>query len=52
VGAEPGMKLRTHILIVLVLGVLTFGSAAFSAVAASDSHSSASSTFRLVCPLH
>ena len=45
------MKLRTHLLIVLVLGVLTFGSAAFQAAAASDD-SSPSSTFRLVCPLH
>jgi hypothetical protein len=44
------MRLRTHILIVLVLGVLTFGAAAFQAAAAGDS--SPSSTFRLVCPLH
>jgi len=45
------MKLRTHLLIVLVLGVLTFGSAALQAAAAGDD-SSPSSTFRLVCPLH
>jgi hypothetical protein len=45
------MKLRTHLLIVLVLGALTFGSAAFQAAAASPD-SSAGSTFRLVCPLH
>ena len=51
VGAEHRMKLRTHILIVLVLGVLTFGAAAFQAAAASGD-SSPSSTFRLVCPLH
>ena len=42
------MKLRTHLLIVLVLGALTFGSAALQA--APDS--TAGSTFRLVCPLH
>ena len=45
------MKLRTHLLIGLVLGVLTFGSAARQAAAASPD-SSADSTFRLVCPLH
>ena len=45
------MRLRTHVLIVLVLGVLTFGAAAFQAAAASGD-SSPSSTFRLVCPLH
>jgi hypothetical protein len=45
------MKLRTHLLIVLVLGVLTFGSAALQAAAAGGD-SSPSSTFRLVCPLH
>jgi hypothetical protein len=45
------MKLRTHVLIVLVLGVLTFGSAALQAAAAAPG-SSAGSTFRLVCPLH
>ena len=50
-GAEHRMKLRTHLLIVLVLGVLTFGSAALQAAAASRD-SSAGSTFRLVCPLH
>ena len=32
-GAEHRMKLRTHLLIVLVLGVLTFGSAALQAAA-------------------
>jgi hypothetical protein len=52
VGAEHRMKLRTHLLIVLVLGVLTFGSAALQAAAASGGDSSPSSTFRLVCPLH
>ena len=46
------MRLRTHLLIVLVLGVLTFGSAAFQAAAAADPHSSVGSSFRLVCPLH
>jgi len=45
------MKLRTHLLIVLVLGVLTFGSAALQAAAAAPD-SAAGSTFRLVCPLH
>ena len=45
------MRLRTHLLIVLVVGALTFGSAAFSAAAAGES-SSPSSTFKLVCPLH
>ena len=45
------MRLRTHLLIVFVVGALTFGSAAFQAAAA-DPHSSAGSTFRLVCPLH
>ena len=45
------MKLRTHLLIVLVLGVITFGAAGLQAAAAA-SHSSPSSTFRLVCPLH
>jgi hypothetical protein len=45
------MRLRTHLLIVLVVGVLTFGSAAFSAAAAGGD-GSPSSTFRLVCPLH
>ena len=39
------MKLRTHLLIVLVLG------AALQAAAASPD-SSAGNTFRLVCPLH
>jgi hypothetical protein len=52
VGAERRMKLRTHLLIVLVLGVLTFGGAALQAAAAADGDSSPSSTFRLVCPLH
>jgi hypothetical protein len=46
------MKLRTHLIIVLVLGVLTFGSAAFQAAAAAGDGSSPSSTFKLVCPLH
>ena len=50
-GAEHRMKLRTHLLIVLVLGVLTFGSAALQAAAAAPD-STAYSTFRLVCPLH
>jgi hypothetical protein len=45
------MRLRTHLLIVLVLGVLTFGSAAMQAAAASGD-STPSSTFKLVCPLH
>jgi hypothetical protein len=45
------MRLRTHLLIVLVLGAVTFGSAAFQAAAASEA-SSPSSTFKLVCPLH
>ena len=51
VGAERGMKLRTHLLIVLVLGLLTFGSAALQAAAAAP-ESAAGSTLRLVCPLH
>jgi hypothetical protein len=46
-----GMRLRSHLLIVLVVGLLTFGSAAFSAAAAGEG-GSASSTFKLVCPLH
>jgi hypothetical protein len=46
------MKLRTHLLIVLVLGALTFGSAAFQAAAAAEGDSTPSSTFKLVCPLH
>jgi hypothetical protein len=46
------VSVRKHLLIVLVLGVLTFGSAAFQAAAAQSGGSSASSTFRLVCPLH
>jgi hypothetical protein len=45
------MSVRKHILIVLVLGVLTFGSAAFEAAAAAPD-SPVGSTFRLVCPLH
>jgi hypothetical protein len=45
------MRLRTHLLVVLVVGVLTFGSAALEAAAASGD-SSPASTFKLVCPLH
>ncbi len=45
------MSLRKHLLIVLVLGALTFGSAAIQAAAASGD-STPSSTFKLVCPLH
>jgi hypothetical protein len=46
------MSVRKHILIVLVIGVLTFGSAAFEAGAAAAPDSAVGSTFRLVCPLH
>jgi hypothetical protein len=46
------MRLRTHILVLLVVGVLTFGSAALQAAAASGGGNSPSSTFKLVCPLH
>jgi hypothetical protein len=48
---SDGMRLRTHLLIVLVVGALTFGSTAFAAAAASGDRSPGS-TFRLVCPLH
>jgi hypothetical protein len=46
-----GMRLRTHVLIVLVLALLTFGGAAFQAAAATDG-GAAQSGLRLVCPLH
>jgi membrane-bound metal-dependent hydrolase YbcI (DUF457 family) len=45
------MRLRTHLLIVLVLGVITFGAAGFQAAAASGD-STPNSTFKLICPLH
>jgi hypothetical protein len=45
------MRLRTHILIVVMVGLLTFGSAVLEAAAAGGD-GSPSSTFRLVCPLH
>ncbi len=46
------MSLRKHLLIVLVLGALTFGSAALQAAAVANGDSTPSSTFKLVCPLH
>jgi hypothetical protein len=46
------VSVRKHVLIVVVLAVLTFGSAAFQAAAAAAPDSPAGSTFRLVCPLH
>jgi hypothetical protein len=45
----PVMSIRKHIFIVLVIGVITFGSAAFETAAA---ESPPGSTLRLVCPLH
>ena len=45
------MRLRTHLLVVLVVGALTFGSAVFAAAAAAP-EGPAGDTFRLVCPLH
>jgi hypothetical protein len=45
------VSVRRHLLIVLALGVLAFGSAAFQANAATGDDSP-SSTLRLVCPLH
>jgi hypothetical protein len=43
------MSIRKHILIVLVIGLVTFGSAAFETAAA---ESPRGSTLRLFCPLH
>jgi hypothetical protein len=45
------MRLRTHVLIVLVVALLTFGGAAFQAAAATDD-GAPQSGLRLVCPLH
>jgi hypothetical protein len=50
-GAEPGMSVRRHVLVALLLTILATGGAAYQASAATGSDSAASS-LRLVCPLH
>jgi len=51
VGAERGMSARRHVLVALLLTIAATGGAAWQATAATGSDS-ATSSLRLVCPLH
>jgi hypothetical protein len=50
-GAERGRSVRRHVLVALLLTIAATGGAVYQASAATGS-GSASSSLRLVCPLH